>query len=160
ESRAAGRPAGDPLDDLSSRELLAVLDEELGRLPEAFRLPLVLCCLEGRSQEEAAALLGWTPGSVKGRLERGRQRLKARLARRGLTFAAAVGVPLLTGPPSLGGALRQAALQAVLGGAPLPPGVAALADGALGSAFLARCRALLIVVVLGLVGVGTGWALL
>jgi RNA polymerase sigma factor (sigma-70 family) len=160
ESRAAGRPAGDPLDDLSSRELLALLDEELRRLPEAFRLPLVLCCLEGRSQEEAAALLGWTPGSVKGRLERGRQRLKARLARRGLTFAAAVGVPLLVGPPSLAGALRQAALQAALGGSPLSPGVAALTDGALGSALIARCRALLIAAALGLVGVGTGWALL
>src|SRR5262249_24704795 len=60
------------------------------RLPEVFRLPLILCCLEGRSQEEAARLLGWTPGSVKGRLERGRARLHARLARRGLTLAAAL----------------------------------------------------------------------
>lgn len=49
EARAAGRSVVDPLADVSARELLAILDEELRRLPEAFRLPLVLCCLEGRS---------------------------------------------------------------------------------------------------------------
>ncbi len=83
-------PRPDPLAKLSARELLAVVDEEVRRLPEVYRLPVILCCLEGRSQEEAARLLGWTPGSVKGRLERGRARLQARLVRRGLTLAAAL----------------------------------------------------------------------
>jgi RNA polymerase sigma factor (sigma-70 family) len=78
----------EPLDQLSARELLAVLDEEAQRLPEVYRLPVLLCGWEGRSQEEAARLLGWTPGSVKGRLERGRKRLQERLARRGLTLSA------------------------------------------------------------------------
>jgi RNA polymerase sigma factor (sigma-70 family) len=160
ERQAAGRPAGDPLDELSSRELLAILDEELRRLPEAFRLPLILCGLEGRSQEEAATLLGWTSGSVKGRLERGRKRLRDRLGRRGLTFAITAGVPLLVGPPSLAGALRAATLRATLGGGPLAPAVAALADDALRSALVARWRAFLIVVLLGLFGGGTGLALL
>src|SRR5262249_10164814 len=80
----------DPLEELTARELLLAFDEELQRLPEVFRLPLILCCLEGRSQEEAARLLGWKPGSVKGRLERGRARLHARLARRGLALGAAL----------------------------------------------------------------------
>jgi RNA polymerase sigma factor (sigma-70 family) len=80
----------DPLADLSARELLAVVDEEVRRLPEVYRLPVILCCLEGRSLEEAARQLGWTPGSVKGRLERGRARLHARLLRRGLTLSAAL----------------------------------------------------------------------
>src|SRR5579885_2362484 len=62
----------DLLDDLSARELLLALDEELTRLSETYRLPLILCHLEGRTYEEAARLLGWTAGSVKGRLERGR----------------------------------------------------------------------------------------
>ena len=75
---------------MSARELLRGVDEEVRRLPEAQRLPLILCCLEGLSQEEAARRLGWTPGSVKGRLERGRARLHARLARRGLPLAAAL----------------------------------------------------------------------
>jgi RNA polymerase sigma factor (sigma-70 family) len=78
----------DPLAELSARELLTVLDEEVQRLPAVYRLPVVLCYLEGRSQEEAARQLGWSAGSVKGRLERGRARLHHRLARRGLTLAA------------------------------------------------------------------------
>ncbi len=79
-----------PLDELSARELLGIFDEELQRLPEAYRLPLTLCCLEGLTQEEAARRLGWSAGSVKGRLERGRTRLHARLARHGLTLAGAL----------------------------------------------------------------------
>jgi RNA polymerase sigma factor (sigma-70 family) len=83
-------PRPDPLAAVSVRELLVALDEEIARLPEAYRLPLVLCGMEGRSVEEAARLLGWTHGSAKGRLERGRKRLHARLARRGLTLPAAL----------------------------------------------------------------------
>src|SRR5262249_31457032 len=64
----------DPLAELSSREMLAIVDEEVRRLAEVYRLPVILCCLEGLSQEEAARQLGWTVGSVKGRLERGRAR--------------------------------------------------------------------------------------
>src|SRR5207237_6800187 len=72
KAEQAARTAGtnSPLEELSSRELLMILDEELQRLPESLRLPLVLCCLEGRSQDEAARLLGWTPGSATGRPER------------------------------------------------------------------------------------------
>src|SRR5207245_6694669 len=81
-------PRPGPLDELSARELLAAVDEEVERLPEVYRLPVLLCCLEGLSQEEVAARLGWTPGSVKGRLERGRRMLHDRLARRGLTLSA------------------------------------------------------------------------
>jgi RNA polymerase sigma factor (sigma-70 family) len=105
----------DPLDELSARELLLVLDEELARLPETYRLPLILCYLEGRSQEEAARLLGWTASSVKGRLERGRARLHNRLIRRGLTLSAALLPAALTPsqaanfPPSLVHATVQAA---------------------------------------------------
>jgi RNA polymerase sigma factor (sigma-70 family) len=83
-------PSADPLAEISARDMLAVVDEEVRRLPEMFRLPVILCCLEGRSQEEAARQLGWTPGSVKGRLERGRARLHDRLVRRGLTLSAAL----------------------------------------------------------------------
>jgi len=80
----------DPLAELSARELLTIIDEEVQRLPERYRLPLILCCLNGRSLEEAARQLGWTAGSVKGRLERGRARLHDRLVRRGLTLSAAL----------------------------------------------------------------------
>jgi RNA polymerase sigma factor (sigma-70 family) len=94
EDRPLAAPAADPRPDppseLLARELLAIVDEEIQRLPQACRLPLILCCLEGRSLEEAARQLGWTRGSVKGHLERGRARLHQRLVRRGLTLSAAL----------------------------------------------------------------------
>src|SRR5207248_5520961 len=80
----------DPLAELSVRELLGIIDEEVERLPRAYRLPVILCCLEGKSQEAVARLLGCTAGSVKGRLERGRRRLHARLVRRGVVPAGAL----------------------------------------------------------------------
>jgi RNA polymerase sigma factor (sigma-70 family) len=83
-------PHPDPLAELSVRELLCLVDDEVRQLPEVYRLPVILCCLEGRSLEEAARLLGWTPYSVKGRLQRGRARLHQRLARRGLSLSAAL----------------------------------------------------------------------
>jgi RNA polymerase sigma factor (sigma-70 family) len=107
-------PHPDPLDVLSSRELLIILDEEVRRLPEAFRLPIVLCYLQGRTAAEAARVLGWTSGSVRGRLERGRARLQQRLMRRGLGVSAAlvstaIGVSPATAAVS--GELMRAAAQ-------------------------------------------------
>src|SRR5262249_58942896 len=67
-------PRPEPLDQLTGRELLRLLDEEVGQLPEVNRLAVILCCLEGKTQEEAARQLGWTAGQIKGRLERGRKR--------------------------------------------------------------------------------------
>src|SRR5262249_62205087 len=61
----------DAAGDVTWRELRAVLDEELARLPERLRAPLVLCYLEGRTRDEAARQLGWGLGTIRGRLERG-----------------------------------------------------------------------------------------
>ena len=95
-------PHPDPLDLLSARDLLALIDGEIARLPEAYRLALVLCDLEERTQEEAARLLGWTPGSLRGRLLRGRAQLRQRLAHRG------VAPPLLPGAIVAGWSLGDA----------------------------------------------------
>jgi RNA polymerase sigma factor (sigma-70 family) len=89
-------PHPHPLDAITGRELLALLDEEIARLPEVFRLPLLLCVMQGRSVEEAARLLGWSTGSVRGRLARGRERLRERLTRRGLSVS--VGALALLAP--------------------------------------------------------------
>jgi RNA polymerase sigma factor (sigma-70 family) len=92
---AAPDPAVSP-DDLTWRELQQILHEELDRLPEKYRAPLVLCCLEGQTREAAARLLGWTPGTLKGRLQRAREMLRRRLGRRGLGPAATLLTTLLT----------------------------------------------------------------
>ena len=65
-----------------------MIDEEIRRLPEKYRRPVVLCYLEGRTHEEAARRLRCSAGSVRGRLDRARQKLRDRLTRRGLAPAA------------------------------------------------------------------------
>ncbi|HEX5271995.1 MAG TPA: sigma-70 family RNA polymerase sigma factor, partial [Gemmataceae bacterium] len=74
----------EPADDLRP-----VLDEELGRLPEKYRAALVACYLEGHTHAQAAARLGWPPGSVAKRLARGLDLLRGRLSGRGLALPAA-----------------------------------------------------------------------
>jgi RNA polymerase sigma factor (sigma-70 family) len=72
--------------DVTWQEVQNVLDHELARLPNVYRTPLVLCYLEGKTQDEAAQQLGWTLGALRGRLQRGRERLRSMLERRGLTL--------------------------------------------------------------------------
>ncbi len=75
--------------DVAWTELRPVLHDEINRLPEKYRLPIILSYLEGRSNEEVARLLEWPTGTVKGRLFRARGLLRTRLMRRGLSLSAA-----------------------------------------------------------------------
>src|SRR5262249_61696749 len=77
-------------DGLSAEELLAVLDAELGKLPDKWRLPLILCYLEGRTQEESAGQLGWSKSTLRRRLREARDALGNRLKGRGLVGPAAL----------------------------------------------------------------------
>jgi RNA polymerase sigma factor (sigma-70 family) len=95
ERRAAGPASAAPQEEVLYRELRSVLDDEVQRLPWKYRAPLILCCLEGRSFEETVRQLGWPRGTVAVRLARGKERLRARLARRGLTLSAALLTHLL-----------------------------------------------------------------
>jgi RNA polymerase sigma factor (sigma-70 family) len=70
-------------------ELRPVLHDEVERLPERYRIPVILSYLEGKTNEEVAALLRWPVGTVKGRLSRAREMLRSRLVRRGLALSAA-----------------------------------------------------------------------
>jgi RNA polymerase sigma factor (sigma-70 family) len=107
---AQGRVASpaDPLAEVSGRELCAILDEEVARLPERLRGPLVLCCLEGQTRDEAARSLSWSLGTLKRRLEQGRALLRTRLEKRGVTLPAALAGALVAEGVS------QAAIPAAL----------------------------------------------
>jgi RNA polymerase sigma factor (sigma-70 family) len=92
------RPLERPLDDAPARpetpdvvwrELRSLLDEEIGRLPERFRTPFVLCQLQGLTNEEAALRLGCPKGTIDSRLFRARERLRGALRRRGVEVSGA-----------------------------------------------------------------------
>src|SRR5262249_56412852 len=83
--------------DLTWGEVRGIVHEELARLPESLRGPILLCYLDGLTQDEAADRLGVPKGTLKGRLQRGRDALRRRLARRGMA-AAGVLLPVSLGP--------------------------------------------------------------
>jgi RNA polymerase sigma-70 factor (ECF subfamily) len=121
-----------PTTDLDWADLRPVIDEELARLGEKYQAPIALCYLEGRTQQEAAALLGWPEGTVSGRLHRGKELLRERLARRGVACSAAtIGVLLLTRAADAGpipAELFATTLRLAVGETP-STAVAALAAG-------------------------------
>jgi RNA polymerase sigma factor (sigma-70 family) len=90
ERRAAGPSKVEPSSDLAWRELQAALDDEVAKLPQKYRGPFVLCCLEGRPRREVARELGCKEGTVSSRIARARQLLQQRLTRRGVSLSAAL----------------------------------------------------------------------
>ncbi len=103
------RAALDAFEDIRLSEAQALLDAELAALPDKYRTPLLLCCLQAITRDEAARQLGWSLATLKRRLAKGRELLQARLARRGLTLSAALGASLLR--PG-GGAVEASATSA------------------------------------------------
>src|SRR5262249_20276407 len=87
-------PCADPRDEPAWHEVRRVLDEEIHRLPEKYRVPVVLCYLEGKTHEQAARELAWPKSSLSARLGRARQLLHQRPTRRGVAPSAGfLGVP-------------------------------------------------------------------
>ncbi|HTU91764.1 MAG TPA: efflux RND transporter periplasmic adaptor subunit [Gemmataceae bacterium] len=126
-----------------------ILDDEVNRLPERLRRPIVLCYLEGKSNAEAAEELGCRLGTLYSRLARGREMLRRRLLRRGVTLSVAgLTAALTTGAAEAAPAihLMRTTVQAALSfaessaAAAISPRVAALAEGVLRTMFVTKLK--------------------
>jgi RNA polymerase sigma factor (sigma-70 family) len=156
-------------DDLTLRELRVILHEELHRLPEKYRAPLLLCYWEGKTRDEAADQLGMTGNAFKKYLERARNLLGSRLARRGLAPSAALFATLFSdhvARATVSGLLTRTTAEAAVtfaaAKAASAPGAATaavtLAEGAIRAMYMTKW-ATLIVLVISLGGLGTGVSL-
>jgi RNA polymerase sigma factor (sigma-70 family) len=146
-------------------DLRPILDEELVRLADKYRVLLVLCDLEGRTRKEVSALLGLPEGTVASRLTRARTMLAARLAKRGVVLSAGALAGALSAefagasvPPSLLIATFKAAAAFAAGqAAAIPVTVVTLAEGVLKMMLLSKLKNLTAVLLaLSLFTVGGG----
>lgn len=168
-TRTHEQPIGDFLTDPSCadpvwNDVRPILDEEVNRLPQRLRRAFVLCYLEGKTNEEAARQLGCPPGTIFSRLARGRELLRQRLVRRGVTLTAALlttalgqrAAEAVPATPLVAAALRGALLFAdgQAAGA-VSAQVTILAEGVLRTMFLTKLKtAALVVILLGLFAMG------
>lgn len=133
--RISAGASDDPASAMERKEICNALGEELDRLPVKYRCPIELCYLQGLTYDQAARQLNWPVTTVKGRLVRGRLKLRERLARRGLSPVAMVGFKTLSRqvrqavPPQL----AHSTVRAVTSRVPVlfPGAVTALTQGVL-----------------------------
>jgi uncharacterized protein (TIGR03067 family) len=155
-------------DDETGRDLQLSLQEELQHLPVKYRSPLVLCYLEGRTNEEAARQLRCPVGTLKTRLSRGREMLRKRLARRGVALSAGALAAVLSPPaaPAVSPALVDTAIKAACmfaagqatGTGALSANAVALTKGVLKAMLWTKLKVVVAVLLaVGLLGTGAGW---
>jgi RNA polymerase sigma factor (sigma-70 family) len=138
---------------------MAAVHEEVARLPEALRVPFVLCCLEGCGVTEAAEQLGWKLGTLSGRLTRAKDALLARLsAREVLAGVGAVSVLAGTSSPAPAEVVAKAS-QLVQQGTVVAGSILHLSQGVIGMSIShVKCLAAAVLLACGLgVGGGAGW---
>jgi RNA polymerase sigma factor (sigma-70 family) len=167
EARTSPRCTTTDPDELTWREIRRVVHEELDRLPERHRTALVLCYLQGKTQDEAAVELGLPKGTLKGHLERGRSRLHARLVRRGLGPGAVLALAAWPASAKAAGlshpldcAIVKTATAFAAGKAgvsDVSPNVAALSEGMVKAMFFRKLK-IAAILLLALAGSGTGLA--
>jgi RNA polymerase sigma factor (sigma-70 family) len=166
EKQAAAMKHSEPVGETTWQELRAVLDEELGRLAEKYRAPVVLCYLEGKTHEQAASELRCPRTSLSSRLGRARELLRQRLSRRGIALSAGLLATALTekaAPAAVPALLVIAAVQAatpagtgkVVAAGVVSERVVSLAKEVMQATSLTRIKAG-VVLLLALAGAGTG----
>ncbi len=160
--RQVGQMPQPPVAPAEPQDWRPILDQELSRLPEKYRVPVILCDLEGRPRRDVARQLSLPEGTLSSRLATARRMLASRLARYGLSLSGgALAAVLSEGasaavPSSLVSSTAQAALLAAAGqlAASLPAAV--LMRGVLQSMFIAKLKlmagALMVVTALGATG--------
>jgi RNA polymerase sigma factor (sigma-70 family) len=156
-------------DDTGGRDLRLLLDAEVRRLPEKFRVPILLCYFEGMTHDEAAERLACPVGTVRSRMAKARELLRSRLSRRGITpapsFMTLTWIPEWTAviSPDLTSrtidvAMRVAAGQSITAGVVSTP-AATLTQGVLGTMTITKTMTLAaILAAIGAVGGGAGLA--
>jgi RNA polymerase sigma factor (sigma-70 family) len=154
-------------DAITRLDLRPVLDDAIGRLPPRYRVPVILCYLEGLTNAQAARQIGCPVGTVATRLARARDRLRTRLTRRGLALSAglvATGIAEALSPPRVSAALLNQCVRSAVAyaagtaaGGVISPRVIALTKGVLQGMFLHKLRIVLgVLLTLGAVGAGVG----
>jgi RNA polymerase sigma factor (sigma-70 family) len=147
-------------------DLRQLLDQELSRLPAKYRIPVVLCELEGKSLRDAANELGCPIGTISSRLSRARGMLAQRLTRRGVSLSAGTLALLLAGeassapmPARLIGATARSARLFAAGGASavVAAGIAELTRGVLKMMLVSRLKVTALLL-LALAGAGLVWS--
>jgi WD40 repeat protein len=166
EGQTRSPSPSDPVNEATLRELQTLLHEEVNGLPDKYRAPFVLCCLQGKSRAEAAAHLGWKEGTVAGRLAHAREQLRRRLGRRGIALSAAL-TALAIGDRGASAALARAVLTERIGavlsfaasrtgvGAGLSTGAAALAEATLQGMAMAKIKASAVLLLISVVAAST-----
>ena len=160
---------GEP--DFDRAELRAALDEEVRRLPEKFRDPIILCYLDGLTHDEAASRLRCPVGTVRSRLSTGRARLRDRLTRRGVAVPSGVFAAALTAeaasaavsPVLLVSTVRAATafaggMAAATAAGVVSAGVASLAEGVTTTMILSKLKIVGGLALAGMFTLGVGAA--
>jgi RNA polymerase sigma factor (sigma-70 family) len=148
-------------DDVTWGELRALLDRELNALADKWRKPLILCYLEGQTQDQAAKQLGWSKNTLRRRLDEARAALGRRLRRLGVVGPAALWTMLISdcaasaAPPALIGLTVEAARCLTAGhaaaAAVVSARVAALTKGVTNAMLLSKIKIGAMLLGLGLV---------